>query len=154
MSTTHHVHSLDHTVQTTNRWLAALAGAIGTEDREFAHRVLRTWLHAVRDGLPVPAAAHLAAQLPDLLRGIYYNGWDPAAVPIRRDREEFAAHFAATGRIANADVPKLARAVTAVMYEELTPGVVDHALGQLPREVRDLLGGQLGGQGLSGTRSQ
>ncbi|MBB2742055.1 UNVERIFIED_ORG: uncharacterized protein (DUF2267 family) [Microbispora rosea subsp. rosea] len=150
MSTTHHVHRLDHTVQTTNRWLAALAGAIGTEDREFAHRVLRTWLHAVRDGLTVPAAAHLAAQLPDLLRGIYYNGWDPTAVPIRRDREEFAAHFAAIGRIANADVPKLARAVTAVMYEELTPGVVDHALGQLPREVRDLLGGQ----GLSGTRSQ
>ncbi|MER7365793.1 phosphoribosyltransferase family protein [Nonomuraea wenchangensis] len=34
------VQSIEHTVQTTNRWLADLANAIGTEDRDFAQRVL------------------------------------------------------------------------------------------------------------------
>jgi uncharacterized protein (DUF2267 family) len=133
------VHSLDRTVQTTNRWLADLAASIGTEDREFAHRVLRTWLHAVRDGLTVDSAAHLAAQLPDLLRGVFYNGWDPSAVPIRRERQEFVEHFAASGHISQADVRKLAPIVTKVLCDEVSETVVQHALGQLPRGVRSLL---------------
>lgn len=133
------VPSLDHTVQTTNRWLADLANSIGTEDREFAHRVLRTWLHAIRDGLTVDSAAHLAAQLPDLVRGIYYNGWHPSAAPIRRNRQEFIEQFAHSGRIAHADVPKLASIVTAVLCEELSEAAVQHTLSQLPRDVRGLL---------------
>ncbi|MBP2708236.1 DUF2267 domain-containing protein [Microbispora sp. RL4-1S] len=133
------VHSLDRTVQTTNRWLADLAASIGTEDREFAHRVLRTWLHAVRDGLTVDGAAHLAAQLPDLLRGVFYNGWDPSAVPVRRERQEFIEHFALTGRIAHADVRKLAPVVTKVICDEVSENTVRHALVQLPRSVRELL---------------
>jgi uncharacterized protein (DUF2267 family) len=135
----HRVHSLDRTVQTTNRWLAALAASIGTEDREFAHRVLKAWLHVVRDSLTVDSAAHLGAQLPDLLRGVFYNGWDPSVVPIRRDRQEFIERFAASGRIAHADVRKLAPLVTGVLCDELSEAAVRHTLGQLPRGVRDLL---------------
>ena len=48
-------------------------------------------LHAVRDRLPVDQSAKLAAQLPMLVRGIYYDGWDPSRVPVKMHRAEFEA---------------------------------------------------------------
>ncbi|MEO3892565.1 DUF2267 domain-containing protein [Nonomuraea sp. B5E05] len=133
------VQSIDHTVQTTHRWLADLADVIGTEDRDFAQRVLKTWLHTVRDGLTVDSAAHFAAQLPDLLRGVYYNGWDPSSVPIRRSRQEFIEHFARSGRIALNDVPALAHQVTEFLCSEISEPAVMHVLNRLPQDVRALL---------------
>ncbi|MEU8108366.1 DUF2267 domain-containing protein [Nonomuraea muscovyensis] len=126
-------------MQTTSRWLAVLADMIGTENRDFAQRVLRTWLHTVRDGLTVDTTAHFAAQLPDLLRGVYYNGWDPGKVPIRRNRQEFIEHFARSGRIALSDVPQLASTVTRFLCRELSEPSVMHVLDRLPQDVRTLL---------------
>ncbi|MGW4967570.1 DUF2267 domain-containing protein [Nonomuraea sp. NPDC004186] len=133
------VQSIEHTVQTTNRWLANLADAIGTADRDFAQRVLKAWLHAVRDGLTVDSAAHLAAQLPDLLRGVYYAGWDPSRVPIRRSREQFIEYFARSARVALRDVPQFAATVTEFLCGELSEASVTHVLDRLPRDVRTVL---------------
>ena len=69
---------IDHSVETTHIWLNELAAELGTEDHRHAYRVLRAVLHAVRDRLTVDEAAQLAAQLPELIRGIYYEGWDRA----------------------------------------------------------------------------
>ena len=38
-------------------------------------------LHTLRDRLTVDVAAKLAAQLPTLIRGIYYEDWDPSRTP-------------------------------------------------------------------------
>lgn len=43
----------------------------------------------LRDRLTVDESAHLAAQLPLLIRGVYYDGWRPSTVPVKADREEF-----------------------------------------------------------------
>jgi uncharacterized protein (DUF2267 family) len=75
------VDSLDRSIHKTNAWLADVADSFGTEDRRFAYRVTRAWLHTLRDRLGVDASAHLAAQLPELLRGVFYDGWDPSRVP-------------------------------------------------------------------------
>ena len=45
------VRNLDHSIDKTNAWLAEIAAEFGTEDRQFAYRVTRAWLHALRDGL-------------------------------------------------------------------------------------------------------
>jgi len=39
----------------------------------------------------VDVTARLAAQLPLLVRGTYFDGWNPNAVPMKMDREEFLA---------------------------------------------------------------
>ena len=68
------VSNLDHSIDKAAAWLTEVAGEFGTDDRRFAYRVTRAWMHALWDRLPVPVAAHLAAQLPELLRGVFYDG--------------------------------------------------------------------------------
>ncbi|MEV0402624.1 DUF2267 domain-containing protein [Actinoallomurus sp. NPDC050550] len=133
------VDSLDRGIHTTNRWLADIATGFGTEDRRFAYRVLRAWSHTLRDRLTVEAAAHLAAQLPDPIRGMYYDGWNPSHVPHKYDVHEFAARFADEAGIGREDVPKAAAIVTEVVLFHVEPGAVAHAFGLMPIEIRALL---------------
>src|SRR5659263_201271 len=77
-------------------WLNDLAEQLGTDDHRQAYRVLRAYLHALRDRLPVDEAAQLAAQLPELIRGIYYEGWNPSSTTVRyRDLADFLDRISA-----------------------------------------------------------
>jgi len=75
---TDRVEIIDHSVEKTRVSLNELAAELGSDDHRYAYRVLRAVLHAVRDRLTIDEAAQLAAQLPELIRGIYYEGWDPS----------------------------------------------------------------------------
>jgi uncharacterized protein (DUF2267 family) len=130
-------HSLDHAVETARAWLADVRAEFGTDDVDFAYRVTRAWLHAVRDRLPVVESAHFAAQLPDLLRGVYFEGWQPAAVPIKCHAEEFARDFAVAARITPAEAPKVLWAVSEALSRRLTN--IDKALAVMPANIRALL---------------
>ena len=75
----------------TNRVLREIEEAYGwpKERRNQSYAALRAVLHALRDRLPVDEASQLGAQLPMLVRGIYYSGWDPSKVPVKMSRDEF-----------------------------------------------------------------
>ena len=79
------------TVDRTNRLLRGIEEAYGwpKELRHQSYDGLRAVLHALRDRLPVEEAAQLAAPLPMLVRGLYYEGWDPSKVPVKMHREDF-----------------------------------------------------------------
>lgn len=84
--------NLDRAVHKTNEWLLDLAGRLGTDDRQQAYQALRAVLHALRDRLSVSEASQLAAELPLVLRGVFFEGWAPAARPSRvREVDEFIA---------------------------------------------------------------
>lgn len=80
----------DETIHLTNAWLNDLMAELGWDDRHRAYLGLRLTLQGLRDCLTVDEAAQLAAQLPMLVRGIYYEGWHPAHKPVtERDRDTF-----------------------------------------------------------------
>jgi uncharacterized protein (DUF2267 family) len=133
------VDSLDRSIDKTNTWLADVAASFGTEDRRLAYRVTRSWLHTLRDRLPVPVAAHIAAQLPELLRGVFYDGWNPSKVPIKYGRDEYVARFAKDAQIHLSEVPDAGRLVTAAMRRHMSAGAIDEALGVLPGDIRGLI---------------
>ena len=70
----------DKTIHTTNIWLDEIMDELGP-DRQHAWKVLNIVLHKLRDRLPVEAAAHLGAQLPLIVRGAYYDQYEPAKQP-------------------------------------------------------------------------
>ena len=76
--------ALDHSVQETNTWLKGLEEELQVDNRQQAYNALRAVLHTLRDRLPPEVAIKLGAQLPILVRGIYYEGWHAAATPTRR----------------------------------------------------------------------
>ena len=73
----------DTTVQKTNEWLKFLGRSLHSDDRNFAYLALRGGLQALRDRLQPEAAIHLGAQLPLLVRGIFYEGWSPGPRPTK-----------------------------------------------------------------------
>ncbi|MET7764546.1 DUF2267 domain-containing protein [Streptomyces sp. NPDC005336] len=83
--------SFNTTVDKTNHILKEIEQAYGwpKERRNQSYAALRAVLRNLRDRLTVDEIAQLGAQLPILVRGIYYEGWDPSHVPVKMGREEF-----------------------------------------------------------------
>ena len=81
---------IEASVHTANVWLKELAQELGWEDRERVYHALRSVLHALRNRLTVDEAADLGAQLPLLIRGLYYEGWDPSSTAVKERRNETA----------------------------------------------------------------
>ena len=133
------VSSLDNSIDKTNIWLAEIAGEFGTEDRRLAYRVTRAWLHVLRDRLPVPIAANFAAQLPELLRGVFYDGWNPSRVPVKFGPREYVLRFARDAGIHHTGVSQAASLVTRVVRHHVSGGALDEALEALPSALRQVV---------------
>jgi uncharacterized protein (DUF2267 family) len=130
---------LDKTVQTTNIWLDEIMGEIGP-DRQVAWHSLRAVLHALRDRLPLDQAAHLGAQLPIVIRGLYYDQWHPANTPEKeRSQDEFIARINDKLRDTRPLDPRdVARAVFRTISNHVSPGQVEKVRQSLPGDIRRL----------------
>ncbi|MBT3070142.1 DUF2267 domain-containing protein [Rhodomicrobium sp. Az07] len=133
----------DRTVQTTNTWLNEIAEEIGP-DRQRCYQALRAVLFILRDRLPPDEAAHLSAQLPLLVRGIFYEGYRPAGKPDRiRSRDEFLqriGEYLEQTRPLGAD--EAARAVFRVLDHNVDAGEMSQVKQSLPQDIRSLFPAQ------------
>ncbi|MFB9907632.1 DUF2267 domain-containing protein [Allokutzneria oryzae] len=137
--TTHRPTSFAHAEHTAHQWLAAIAEQLGTTDSHLTYRCTRAWLHAVRDHLSVGTTANLAAQLPELLRGMFYEGWDPSRVPTAQNGTEFVTEFVLGARVSTVRAADVLAGISRALRSLLSPGTFDHVLGQLPKGVRVLV---------------
>jgi uncharacterized protein (DUF2267 family) len=134
----------DTTLQKTNGWLKDLMHELGWDDKHKAYLALRATLHALRDRLTVEEVAQLGAQLPMLIRGFYYEGWDPTGKPLReRHEDQFLVRI---GREFSDDARRgpyrsesqIARAVFTVLARRVTDGEIEEVKHVLPAELREL----------------
>jgi uncharacterized protein (DUF2267 family) len=130
----------DTTVQKTNRWLNELMQVLGWQQKQKAYLALRAVLHALRDRLTVEEVAQLGAQLPMLIRGFYYEGWDPTGKPSKiRQREQFLSRIGQQFKGDNSVDPEhVARAVFTVLAKRVSEGEIEDVKQVLPEEIRDL----------------
>jgi uncharacterized protein (DUF2267 family) len=134
------VSSLDHTIQETNIWLKTTVDQLHLDDRHHAYSALRGVLHALRDRLTPDSAVHLGAQLPTLVRGIYYEGWHMAGKPTREHSvQDFADHVGSTlPPKFPMDALTVTRGVLEVLWEKIDPGESAKVVDQLPVPLRSL----------------
>lgn len=80
---------LSTAIKATEDWINDLVQRLGWHHRQQVYLALLASLHALRDVLPRDQAVSNGAQLPSLLRGLYYEGWHPSARPMARSRAAF-----------------------------------------------------------------
>ncbi len=136
-----HLDVLDRSVEKAHVWINDLADELGTDDRQYAYRVLRAYLHALRDHLSVDEAAQLAAQLPIFIRGVFYEGWDPSGTPERdRDVDAFLRRIAREAVLSGETQASVAvAAASRVVSRHVSAGEAASVLHMLPAALRELL---------------
>ncbi|HYZ33590.1 MAG TPA: DUF2267 domain-containing protein [Crenalkalicoccus sp.] len=127
----------DKTLQTTNIWLDEIMAELGP-DRHVAWHVLGAVLRPLRDRVPLELAAHLGAQLPLLVRGLYYDRWHPAGQPERvRTLDEFLERVDdGLQGIRPVDVRDATQAVLRTLSRHVDPGQVAKVMEALPEKAR------------------
>jgi uncharacterized protein (DUF2267 family) len=124
----------DSTLQLTNTWLNELAEEMDCADRARSYQALRAVLHALRDRLTVGQVAALGAQLPMLVRGFYYEGWQPRDQPRKAHTpDDFLAEVAMS---CHDEPERVTRAVLRLLRRHLSAGEIRGIEHALPAELR------------------
>jgi uncharacterized protein (DUF2267 family) len=139
--TTARVNIIDRSVEHAHIWINDLAQELATGDPQQAYRVLRAFLPAVRDCLSVDEAAQLSAQLPIIVRGIFFEGWNPGrAATHTRDIDSFLRRIATEAGLAGETEASFATtAASRVLQRHVSPGEGASVLRALPHQLRQLL---------------
>lgn len=137
------ISNLNKTIQKTDEWLTQLANNdLLNGNKEQAYTILRSVLHTIRDRLSPEQAVHFSAEFPLLIKGIYFDGWNPAATPTKeRTEEDFLDHIAYELQNASATIdPKVALQVTfQLLKDKISSGIIEKVKNQLPKKVSSLI---------------
>jgi len=135
--------TFDTTVQETNEILGEIEETFNWKNRRNqSYAALRIVLHTLRDRLPVHQAVHFASQLPMLIKGIYYDGWDIDAVPKRMDKEEFLQTIQQQFQFSlgeNATIQDLVKIVLTVVMNRISKGEVQDIKANVPQDIASLI---------------
>jgi uncharacterized protein (DUF2267 family) len=128
------------TVQKTKQWINELMHELQWTDAQKAYYGMRAVLHALRDRLTIHESADFASQLPMLIRGMFYEGWEPNHVPVKdRTKEAFLAHvFQAFPEDQSVNVERLTHAVLKVVAAHVSPGEMSDIEAIVPKPLREL----------------
>ena len=136
------VGALDETVQKSQCWLKELTEIGHFQDEAQAYHAMRAVLHALRDRLTVAETAHLASELPMLVRGFYYEGWKPSRSPRKdRTRQQFVDHVIQGLRGGeHIDPVHAIQCVFTLLERKISSGEIRDVQRMLPEEIRELWG--------------
>ena len=140
MATTHTLHVIDRSAEKMHVWLNDVAAELGEEDRAAAYRALRAVLHTLRDRLTIEEGAQLSAQLPLLVRGVFYEGWQPAHTPATYgEARVFLDRVAHEALLAgDTEAGYAVAAVARTLRKHVSAGELDDVLHVLPAGIRSL----------------
>jgi uncharacterized protein (DUF2267 family) len=131
--------AFQHTIQKSVLWLDELMDDLCVTDERRALRALRAGLHTIRDRLPAIEAVDLAAQLPMLLRGLYFEGWQLAHRPLRpHSRREVLAIMEEHLGDSMLDPEESLKAVIRLIERHVSGGELNDVCATLPQSMAAL----------------
>jgi uncharacterized protein (DUF2267 family) len=136
------LHVFDSYLTVANTWMAFVVKELEMAPGEHPRAVLalRAGLHAIRDRLPAAEAVDLAAQLPTIMRGIYFEGWKVTNDPTRiRDRPALLARVKQELKTDDGlDPTNVLRAVIRLLVKYVSPGKIEDVVATLPAPLAEL----------------
>lgn len=129
----------ERAVHEADRLLRMISDELGHPDRGIAYHALRGTLKAVRDRLPPDEACDFAAQLPLLVRGLYFDGYHPHGKPETLDRDAFLGRVQRELDAARpVNTEKATRAALAILAQRVSAGEWEQVRQAMPKDVRSL----------------
>jgi len=130
----------DKAIQDANSWLNDIMYELDWQDKHRAFTLLRSTLHTLRDRLHVNENAHFAAQLPTLIRGVFYEGYQPAkySADIRHKDQFVDAVMAVFGDNPKDDPVATVSGALNVIADHISEGEMDDIKATLPADIRKL----------------
>jgi uncharacterized protein (DUF2267 family) len=126
-------------VQQMQEWLKELCDNGDLTDLDQTLAVLRVVLHELRNRLTLEEAVDLGAQLPIMVRGLYYEGWQPRRVPKKiRTRQQFVDEVATALLPHTVPTERAIRDVFAILAHHCDPGEIADVIAQLPADLKHL----------------
>ena len=134
------ISAFQNTLQVTMDWLKELNDELHRDDPRQLYRMLRAVLIALRDRMTVEEATDLGAQLPMLIRGFYYEGWNPSKTPTgERDLQAFLNRVSQNLVLAvDGDPEEVTRAVFNLLQNHVTAGEIGDVKANLPKDIQPL----------------
>ncbi len=131
---------IDHTVQLTHEWINELRERLDWFSSQDALRLLRVTLQQIRDHISHEEVAQLSAQMPLLVRGMFFEGWRPSHTPVKdRGADIFLA--AIEERVGNVQEWRGSEDITCVLEmlnARISEGEIADVKANLPKRIRDL----------------
>ena len=133
------IRDFNASIHATDDWIDDLMRRLGWHDRERAYVALVTALHALRDALPRDEAVYVGAQMPALLRGLYYEGWHPGARGTAKSRNAFLERIHdGVHRDPAIDAEQVARASLALLAARMPAAELEDAKAAMPKALHNL----------------
>jgi uncharacterized protein (DUF2267 family) len=133
------IRELDGALAATEEWIDDFMRRLGWHDREKVYAALIGTLHALRDSLPRDEAVYVGAQMPPLLRGLYYEGWHPSARVAAKTRNAFLERIhEAVHHDPGVDAEQVALAAFALLAARLPVSELEDAKATTPKPLRSL----------------
>jgi uncharacterized protein (DUF2267 family) len=134
--------AFESSLEKTNLMLKDIEQAYGwpKSQRNQSYCALRTVLHLLRDRMPVQESVEFSAQLPVLVRGIYFDGWKPMDVPIKLNRDDFLLevrrHFPYD---VEGGTERVVQVVLDALSRHVTPGQWDDVKDNMPSDLQRMM---------------
>jgi uncharacterized protein (DUF2267 family) len=133
------IQKLEEALAETEQWIDDFMQRLGWHDRSKVYAALIGTLHALRDSLPRDEAVYVGAQMPPLLRGLYYEGWHPSARVAAKTRNAFLERIhEAVHRDPGVDAEQVALAAFALLAARLPLSELEDAKAATPKPLRSL----------------
>lgn len=131
--------NLEKHVAETQKWLNDIADLMGARNRpDWAYHALRGVLQALRDRMTPQEVFQLSAQLPLLIRGIYFEGYQPADKPEKIHKEELLNRIEKEmGPACDIQAKVAFMAVLKVLYDHVTEGELNDIYATMPKDIKE-----------------
>ncbi|TPK42164.1 DUF2267 domain-containing protein [Mesorhizobium sp. B2-5-4] len=131
--------TFNHAAQQAQQWVNELAKDLGWSEPS-AYRLMRSVLRTLRDWLSPAEMADLSAQLPVLVRGVYFDGWKPSPLPaFERTKRDFITSVRASfGHDDEIDFDVAINAVFTLLDRHISHGEIVQVRSSMKKSLREL----------------